>query len=940
MNFKKVERKWQERWMEERIFEAEVDEREKYFCNVPYPYMNGLLHLGRCFTILRVDVMARFKRMQGFNVLFPFAFHCTGTPIVAAAQRIKEGEEIQKRILRDMGIPASEISKFEDPVFWTEYFSREAEIDLKEFGISVDWRRSFITTSLNPYYDKFIRWQFRKLKEKNLVVLGEHPVIWCPKCNSAVGDHARLEGEGETPQEFTLLKFKFEDKFIIAATLRPETVFGQTNLWIDPKVFYVEAKVNEEVWIISEECATKLSNQNKKVEIIRRVKGRELIGKKAEAPMIHRKIPILPSKFCDPSKGTGIVTSVPSDAPDDWIGLYELSRDEEECRRYELNPEDIRAIKPIVIIKSQGWGDFPAAEICEKMGIQSQDEREKLEKAKKEIYRSGFYTGIMKDECVKYAGMKVEDAKDEIKKEMLLKKEADILYEPSGKVVCRCLTPSIVKIVSDQWFIAYGDEDWKKKAHKAVDSMSFYPEVVRKQFHYVVDWLRDWACTREFGLGTRLPWNERWVIESLSDSTIYMAYYTISMYLQNPENKISPEKVKDCLFDFIFLGKDSAKEVSKKTGISQELIGKMRREFNYWYPFDLRNSGKDLVQNHLTFSIFNHLAIFGESFVPKAFSVNGWLLVDMEKMSTSKGTAYPIRYLNEKYGTDLTRITLMYGGEGMDDPNFDTEFIPSIESKLRQFFEFVQNSYGWGREERLLIDEWFESTINRILEEVTESMEQTYFRTAIQKGFFDLQRHLRWYLKRCDVPNRRLISHFIEIQIKLLSPFVPHLAEELWEKIEKNGFISLSSWPEVQSSKIDFKTERAESYLRGVMNDIREIIRVAKLENASKVFIYTAKGWMFQVQETVKKCENLGEAMKIVMKNKNLRERGKEVSNFVKKIFRERLEVSELREEKILQEAKSFLEKELKLSIEINPSYDPQKKAKFAIPGRPAIYIE
>ncbi|MFQ5892408.1 MAG: class I tRNA ligase family protein, partial [Candidatus Methanofastidiosia archaeon] len=167
MNFKKIERKWQERWMGERIFEAEVDEREKYFCNVPYPYMNGLLHLGRCFTILRVDVMARFKRMQGLNVLFPFAFHCTGTPIVAAAQRIKEGEEVQKRILMDMGIPASEISKFENPVFWTEYFPREAEIDLKEFGISVDWRRSFITTSLNPYYNKFIRWQFRKLKEKN-----------------------------------------------------------------------------------------------------------------------------------------------------------------------------------------------------------------------------------------------------------------------------------------------------------------------------------------------------------------------------------------------------------------------------------------------------------------------------------------------------------------------------------------------------------------------------------------------------------------------------------------------------------------------------------------------------------------------------------------------------------------------------------------------------
>ena len=82
-----LERKWQKKWESAKVFESEpIDGKEKYFVNCPYPYMNGYLHLGHAFTYLRADIVSRFQRMKGKNVLFPFAFHCTGTPIVAAAQ--------------------------------------------------------------------------------------------------------------------------------------------------------------------------------------------------------------------------------------------------------------------------------------------------------------------------------------------------------------------------------------------------------------------------------------------------------------------------------------------------------------------------------------------------------------------------------------------------------------------------------------------------------------------------------------------------------------------------------------------------------------------------------------------------------------------------------------------------------------------------------------
>ena len=245
MDFNKIENKWQKRWEENKVFQSERDDRKKYYVAIVYPYMSGLLHLGHLFTYTFSEVMLRYKRMQGFNTLAKFGFHCTGTPIVAAAERVAEKEKSQIETLKKMGIPEKEIPKFADPEYWVEYFPKETLKDAKRMGFSIDERYKFITTSLNPPYDAFIRWQFNKLKEKNYVRKGKHPVVWCPKCNAPTGDHARSEGEGETPQEFLLFKHKLNDgRYLISATLRPDTVLGITNLFLNPDAEYLEAEVN------------------------------------------------------------------------------------------------------------------------------------------------------------------------------------------------------------------------------------------------------------------------------------------------------------------------------------------------------------------------------------------------------------------------------------------------------------------------------------------------------------------------------------------------------------------------------------------------------------------------------------------------------------------------------------------------------------------------
>ena len=932
VGFREIESKWQKEWADSKIFEANPDKRKKFFGTFPYPYMNGYSHLGHFYTIMGLEAFLRYKRMNGYNVLFPQGWHCTGSPIENAAARVREHEPKQLQIMKDMGFLDKEIAKFGDPKYWVDYFPNEYKKDYQKAGLSIDFRREFITTSLNPCYDKFVQWQFRKLNEKGYVVKGKHPVVWCLKDNAPVGDHARVEGEGETPQEFTLLKFKFGTEYIIAATLRPETIYGQTNLWLDPEGEYYKAKVGSEIWIGSGSFFNKLKEQDKKVELAGNIGGKELLGKFCTAPGIEREIIILPSFFCDPEKGTGIVTSVPSDAPDDYMGLKDLQNDEELCNKYGLDFKKVNSIKVIPIIFTKELGDTPAVKICEEMDIKDQRERDKLESAKKIVYKAGFYAGVMGNNAGNYAGMPVEKAKDAIKKELMKQKKADVFYELTGKVVCRCLTPSIVKIVSDQWFLNYSNPEWKKQVHKCLDNIKLYPEKSRPQFNYVIDWLNDWPCTREFGLGTKLPWDEKWVIESLSDSTIYMAFYTISHKIK----EVPIEKINDDFFDYVFLGRGEKPKI--------KIIDQLKKEFEYWYPMDLRNSGKDLIQNHLAFCLFNHVAIFPEKYWPRGIGTNGWILVDGQKMSKSLGNFLLVRDAIEDYGADSSRFAVLYGGEGLDDANFDRIFAKSLMTKLEQFYEFSISNYNNGRVEELNIDALFEANINKTVRDASIAMESAMFRTALQKIFFDMQGALKSYLKRNPKPNKLLINKFIETQILLLTPFTPFICEEIWHNIGNKTFVSLEKWPKFNPKKINEKFDAIDEMLRKTTADVHSVLKLIKI-TPSKITIIFSDKWKYSFLKKLKAELKKTRDMKILISSLIDNEHKEDIPKMIQSAIKNPLLLPDLildqeTEFQAIYEIKDSLNKEFGLAIEIEKAENSRHdKARNAMPGKPAIFI-
>ncbi len=329
-DFQSVEEKWMRRWSEDHIFEADPKPTvKKLFVTVPYPYMSGPLTVGSAYTILRADVYARFKRMQGYNVLFPYAWHWTGEPIAGIAERVKKHDPDVLRVLRDVDkVPEDEISRFLNPKYVAEYYTRDGRAALPRLGASIDWRREFHTTSHNPHYSQFVTWQYTRLREKGYVTLGTHPVVWCPHDKSPTGDHDRAEGVGASPEEYTLVKFALNGAYIPCATFRPETIFGATNVWVNPDVDYVRIKVDgKEEWIVSREAAFKLAEQMHKVETMGEVKGSELVGKTVTEGVGKRHLPILPAGFVNPNTGTGLVYSVPAHAPYDWLALRDLQSD-------------------------------------------------------------------------------------------------------------------------------------------------------------------------------------------------------------------------------------------------------------------------------------------------------------------------------------------------------------------------------------------------------------------------------------------------------------------------------------------------------------------------------------------------------------------------------------------------------------------------------------
>ena len=955
-----IDKKWQKKWLENNDHETDSNNKEKKFITVAYPYPNSPQHIGHGRTYTIADVHSRYLRMKGFNVLFPMGFHYTGTPILGMAKRVEANDaELIEGFKTLYNVPEDKIKEFVEPVKIADYFHEEIKSGMIEMGYSIDWRREF--TTIDPAYQKFIEWQFRNLKEKNLIVQGSHPVGWCPKDQNPVSQHDTLGDVEPDFTEYIVIKFDLNGVKIPVATLRPETLFGVTNIWINPQVMYQKIKVNDEIWITSPECARKLEFLEKKIEVIEDVMGSDFVGQSVKAPHSSDSVLILPASFVKSDNGTGIVMSVPAHAPFDYQALLDSKSGKNKSINSDLL-KNIQNIEPISMINTEGLGNIPAKDIVEKMGISHQDDP-KLEEATKEIYSKEFYDGILANNTKQFAGKKISEAKDEVKEWITKIGSADILLElTNSPVKCRCGTECVVKLLSNQWFLDYSNKDWKQKAHRCFEGMNILPNEIRSEFDKVLDWLRERACARQHGLGTKVPWDKEWLVESLADSVIYMAFYIISKYVNKKE--INGNDLTDEFFDYVFYGKKDSGEIANKINITKEKLEGIRNDFLYFYPVDSRHSGRDLVPNHLTFFVLNHVALFPEENWPQEIVVNGSVLMAGKKMSKSMGNIIPLRDAVRKHGADPIRLTILISAELLQDADFNVEAINGIKNKLESMYENSTKTKAEEIPELEPEDKWILSMLQNLALNVSQSMDKIRLREALHHILYDFDSKLQWYLKRTKSKQRTNISgilhKILSSRVLMLSPFAPHIAEEIWEKLGNSELASKSAWPSSIGIEIDSKSIQTETLLKSIIDDINNILKVTKI-SPKKITIYTAEQWKSKAYNSILKNvldgqTNIGTIIKSLIANKET-EQIKKDPDFVKKTLNDilsepvelrkgRMNIGQIDEKQIISSELSSLVKndyDVELSVfseSDSEKYDPKNKAKAARPFKPAILIE
>ncbi|TTC00259.1 Leucine--tRNA ligase, cytoplasmic [Bagarius yarrelli] len=820
---RKIETEIQKKWREEKAFESDApatqaETKNKYLVTFPYPYMNGKLHLGHTFCLSKCEACAdKLKREMELY----------GNPPQFPDEQEEEVEEKPKNmdeiiikdktkgkkwdIMKSLGLTDEEIVKFSDAEHWLDYFPPLAVEDLRRMGLKVDWRRSFITTDVNPFYDSFVRWQFLTLRDRKKIKFGKRYTIYSPKDGQPCMDHDRQTGEGVGPQEYTLIKMKVLEPyptklsalkgkkvFLVAATMRPETMFGQTNCWIRPDLKYVAFETaSGDVFISTQRAARNMAYQgftkeNGVVPVVMQLLGQDILGCALNAPLTsYNTIYALPMLTIKEDKGTGVVSSVPSDAPDDITALRDLKKKAALREKYGIEDHMVLPFEPVPIIEIPGCGNLLAPLVCDELKIQSQNDREKLAEAKEKVYLQGFYEGVMLVEGFK--GQKVQDVKKPIQKMMVDKGEALIYMEPEKQVISRSADECVVALC-DQWYLDYGDEEWKRQTGTALEMLETFCDETRKNFEATLSWLQEHACSRTYGLGTRLPWDDQWLIESLSDSTIYMAYYTVAHLLQggalNGQGPsplgIRPEQMSRQVWDYIFFKSTPF----PKTDIPKEHLQRLRREFEYWYPVDARVSGKDLVPNHLSYYLYNHVAMWPDD-------SGKW----PRAMSKSTGNFLTLSQAIDKFSADGMRLALADAGDTVEDANFVEAMADAGILRLYTWVDWVkeiisnQNSLRTGPADSFN-DRVFVSEMNSGIIKTEQHYERMMYKEALKTGFFEYQAAKDKYRELAiEGMHRDLVFQFIENQTLLLAPICPHLCEYTWSLLGKSESLMKANWP-------------------------------------------------------------------------------------------------------------------------------------------------
>ena len=746
-NFTEIEKKWQKKWEEEKPFKVNEDRsREKYYVLEMFPYPSGKLHMGHVRNYSIGDVIARFKKMKGYNVLHPMGYDAFGLPAENAA--IKHNVE---------------------PAKWTWENIAEMNRQLRELGLGYDWDREVATA--HPEYYRWMQWIFIQFYKKGLAYKKENPVNWCPSCQTVLAneqvvdgccercgapvgkknlsqwyfkitDYAdrllsnldKLEGWPEKVKTMqrnwigkshgTEVEFKVQDcdETLTVYTTRVDTIFGTTFMVLAPEyptvLEMVEGTEYEaDVRAYIDRCAhmneiERTSTTNEKTGVF--------IGQYAVNPFTGKSMPIYISDYVLMGYGTGAVMGVPAHD----------QRDFDFATKFGLE------IIPVIDPQDPEVDVNDLKEACAAEGI---------------MINSGEFTG-----------MKNKDA---------IEKIAEIAAERG---------------------------------------------IGRKTVNYK---LRDWLISRQRYWGTPIPMIHcdccGWVPEKEENLPVMLP--TDVEFTGKGESPLTTSKT---FVDTVcpVCGKPAKREIDTMDTFldsswyflrycdarnTEEAFNKEKTD--YWMNVDQYIGGVEHAILHLMYARFFQMALYDMGYVSqeepfKNLLTQGMVIKDGAKMSKSLGNVVSPAEIIEKYGADTARLFILFAAPPERELDWSDKGVEGsyrfINRVYRMVYDYSQkykdvpDTYEVKTEADKSMAYWLNYAVKKVSDDIGTRFN---FNTAISTVMEMVNEMYRY--KEGEV-NPGLFGASVKTLILLLSPFIPHVAAEMWEHLGYEGALYEQPWPE------------------------------------------------------------------------------------------------------------------------------------------------
>jgi leucyl-tRNA synthetase len=742
---------------------------------------------------------------------------------------------------------------------------------------------------------------------------------------------------------------------LLAATLRPETVYGVTNLWLAPGEELVVWHRGTSEFLVARPGAERLVDQHGG-RIGRTIAAADVLGRKVHVPLAGEVVPILGSSLVDPNVGTGVVMSVPAHAPADAAALNELAPEERAAVGsprvlLEIPRETALSSSEEALLEGEGT---PAERALRAAGAKSLGDRPAVDSATERLYRLEFVRGRMT--VLSLAGTPVREARERVTKELADAGDSVELQEFSKPVICRNGHHVVIRRVSDQWFLRYSDPDWKAQTLTSARGIATWPVEYGRELPGILQWFGDRPCARKGRwLGTPLPFDPAWIVEPIADSTFYMAYFVVRRFVSS--GQLSRAQLTDAFFDFVFRGAGPG-EPSVPTELQQEV----REEFLYWYPLDINIGGHEHKSVHFPVFLYTHARLVAPPLQPRGIFVTGWttgpagVKISKKEVSSKGGRIPPLDQALERWGPDALRLYYASASSPSADVEWASETVDAALARLSDIKRLVQEARGTGKGSPEL-DAWLSSKMHRVISRVRAGLGALDLRAAAEEVYVEVPTMLRRYYARGGTAGEAT-ERLGRAWIALLSPLTPHLAEELGEG-RFPDLVATQPFPLPAEFPLSEISEAREEYLQRVEDDLRAVLRPSKERGEpvpDEVIFFIAADWKGTIEGWMREEVARGETptvravMERAVRHPELTAPRSEIPKYVQRVGP--LLRSEptpgshaVDEAATLHAAEAYLVRRFGFrSVGVHAeaeaeSFDPLGRRERSRPGRPAFYL-